>query len=73
MPTSEDVENELTILKRIVSGARQLADLAESIGHKGDAEQLRIFAERREPIVQQCEEDEQRKGSAEIIPLTPDT
>ena len=65
------MKNDLHTIKQIISGARQLADLAESIGMMEDAKSLRIFAQRREPIVDQVEEDE--KGSAEIIVFTPNT
>lgn len=63
--SDEQVKKDLRTIKQIVSGARQLADLAESVGMTEDAKQLRVFAQRREPIVREAEED--KKQSAEII------
>ena len=69
MPTSEDVANELTEVKRGISLVRSGAQVFENIGMQKVSTALRNYIRKLAPVVEQLEHES--KPSAEIIILTP--
>ena len=69
MPTSEDVQNEVTEVKRAISLVRSGAQVFENIGMQKTATALRNYMRELAPTVKELEDE--AKPSAEIIILTP--